>query len=587
MIDPMVSLAFAVYSNKGAYALLLGSGISRASGIPTGWEVVLDLIRKVATLEGDDCEPDPAEWFRNKHESEPDYSKLLDAIAKTPTERQQLLRSYFEPTEDERGQGLKLPTAAHKAIARLVAAGYLRVIITTNFDRLTEKALEELGITPTVISTTDQLAGALPLAHSGATVIKLHGDYLDTRIKNTEQELATYDEGLERLLDRVIDEYGLIVSGWSGDWDIALRAAIERCPSRRFTTFWATRSPLSEKAKGLSEHRQAVVLQTKDANHLFEAMREKVQALEDMAAPHPLSAKMAIATVKRHLVDPTAKIRLHDLVHEETEKLFAEMSGPAFAAQPQFPPAEELPNRVGQYETLCDILLSVLVTGCYWGNEGATKLWVTCLQRIANQADSGGGLVYLINLRRYPALLLLYGAGLAAVAAGNYQTLAALLTKPKVKNDEGKQEEICSVVYPIRVMEQDVGHLLPGMNRHFTPVSDHLFGKLRVPLRDYLPRDEDYMEAFDRFEYMLGLVHADLNRWETESGTWWGPVGCFGRRGRHILHEGNVSQRIGAEIEAEGSNWPPLKAGLFGGSLDQAKIAKSKFDGFLSRIRFF
>ena len=253
MIDPMISLAFAVYSNKGAYALLLGSGISRDSGIPTGWEVVLDLIRKVAKLEGEDCEPDPADWFRKKHGAEPDYSKLLDEIAKTPAERQQLLRGYFEPTEDERSQGLKLPSAAHKAIAQLVAAGHLRVIVTTNFDRLVEKALEEVGVAPTVISTTDQLSGALPLTHSGPTVIKLHGDYLDTRIKNTELELAAYDKGLDGMLDRIFDEYGLIVSGWSGDWDTALRAAIERSPNRRFTTFWGTRSLLSDKGKQLAE----------------------------------------------------------------------------------------------------------------------------------------------------------------------------------------------------------------------------------------------------------------------------------------------------------------------------------------------
>jgi hypothetical protein len=134
----MVSLAFSVYSNKGAYALLLGSGISRASGIPTGWEVVLDLIRKVAKLEGEDCEPDPAAWFKQKHMADPDYSKLLGVIAKTPTDRQQMLRSYFEPTEEERAHGLKSPSSGHKAIAHLVAAGYLRVIVTTNFDRLME-----------------------------------------------------------------------------------------------------------------------------------------------------------------------------------------------------------------------------------------------------------------------------------------------------------------------------------------------------------------------------------------------------------------------------------------------------------------
>lgn len=466
MIDPMVSLSFSVYSNKGAYALLLGSGISRASGIPTGWEVVLDLIRKTARLEREDCEPDPAEWFRQKHHTEPDYSKLLDEIAKTPTERQQLLRGYFEPTEDERSQGLKVPSVAHKAIAQLVAAGYLRVIITTNFDRLIEKALDDVGVAPTIISTVDQIAGALPLTHSGATIIKLHGDYLDTRIKNTDTELAAYDVALDNLLDRVFDEYGLIVCGWSADWDIALRAAIERCPSRRFTTFWATRSLLSEQAKRLSEHRKAEILQIRDANQLFDGLWEKVRALSDLAAPHPLSAKMAVATLKRYLVEPSAKIRLRDLVHDETEKLIGELNENAFPAQTSLQPAEELKQRIDKYNALSETLLSVIVTGCYWGDMQHMKLWVDCFERIANPTGSRSGLVYLLNLRRYPALLFLYGAGLAAVAAGNYQTVASILTQPKVKNENGKEAAICTEIYPLAVMKNDIAHMLPGFDRH-------------------------------------------------------------------------------------------------------------------------
>lgn len=585
MIDPMVSLSFSVYSNKGAYALLLGSGISRSSGIPTGWEVVLDLIRKTAKLEGEDCEPDPAEWFRQKHHTEPDYSKLLDEIAKTPTERLQLLRSYFEPTEDEQAQALKAPSAAHKAIAQLVAAGYLRVIITTNFDRLIEKALNDVGVAPTIISTVDQIAGTLPLTHSGATVIKLHGDYLDTRIKNTDTELASYDVALDKLLDRVFDEYGLIVCGWSADWDVALRAAIERCPSRRFTTFWATRSPLSEQAKRLSEHRKAEILQIRDADQLFEDLLEKVRALNDLAAPHPLSAKMAVATVKRYLVDPTAKIRLRDLVHEEAEKLIQELNETAFPAQASLPPAEEIKQRIDKYDALSETLLSVIVTGCYWGDRQHMKLWVDCLERVANSTGDRNGLIYLLNLRRYPALLFLYGAGLAAVAAGNYQTIASILTQPKVRNDSGREAAICTEIYPHAVMEKNVAHMLPGLDRRHTPVSDYLFDKLHATLREYIPRDEDYQAKFDRFEYLLGLVHADLTRDERGDG-WWGPVGCF--KWRNAYHpESGAIYKIGKEMELEGANWAPLKAGLFGGSVDQAKTAKAKFDAFLSKIHLY
>jgi len=248
-------------------------------------------------------------------------------------------------------------------------------------------------------------------------------------------------------------------------------------------------------------------------------------------------------------------------------------------------PAEELAKRIAKYQALCETLISVMVTGCYWGNQQHAKLWVDCLERIANPAEGGGGLLYLLKLRRYPALLLLYAGGLAAVASANYETLAALLTQPKAKDDRGQEEALCSDVYPMAVIATDAGRLLPGLDRKYTPISDHLFEKLRVHLREYIPRDEEFQTVFDRFEYLLGLVHADINRRQVENG-WWGPVGCFRWRGRHVP-ESEIMHKIGKELEAEGSNWPPLKAGLFGGVLDQAKEAKTKFDGFLSQIHWF
>ena len=35
MIEPIHSLAFSIQSNPGVYAVLIGSGVSRAAGIPT------------------------------------------------------------------------------------------------------------------------------------------------------------------------------------------------------------------------------------------------------------------------------------------------------------------------------------------------------------------------------------------------------------------------------------------------------------------------------------------------------------------------------------------------------------------------
>jgi len=50
----------------------------------------------------------------------------------------------------------------------------------------------------------------------------LHGDYADLDQRNTIDELEKYDKPLQNLLDRILDEYGLIVCGWSADWDKAL-----------------------------------------------------------------------------------------------------------------------------------------------------------------------------------------------------------------------------------------------------------------------------------------------------------------------------------------------------------------------------
>ena len=54
MLDPISVIAFDMQAAKGVFALLLGSGVSRAAKIPTGWVITLDLVRSVARLRGED-----------------------------------------------------------------------------------------------------------------------------------------------------------------------------------------------------------------------------------------------------------------------------------------------------------------------------------------------------------------------------------------------------------------------------------------------------------------------------------------------------------------------------------------------------
>lgn len=286
-VDGRVALATALYAAPGVYAVLVGSGMSSAAGVPTGWQVVQDLIRKIALADGVDpaeFEQDPEGWWVSQGHSEPRYDRLLTAMAPTDAARQGLLRRYFETQPD--GTQAE-PTAGHHALAALVAMGRVRVILTTNFDHLIERALERAGITPQVISTPSAVTGMTPLVHAPATVIKLHGDYLSLGLRNTPDELSTYPYELKELLARVFDEYGLVVVGWSAEYDTALVDAMEASPSRRYPTYWATyHGDISESARRVIAQRQACVIDTSGADEFFEDVLQKIGRLGQVARRH-------------------------------------------------------------------------------------------------------------------------------------------------------------------------------------------------------------------------------------------------------------------------------------------------------------
>lgn len=576
-IDPLTSLAFTVHSNPGTYAVLLGSGVSTGAGIPTGWSIVLDLIRRLAQLEGEKPGDDELEqWYIDKHGSAPEYTVLLEALTKTPAERQGILRGYIEPTEDEREEGLKLPTAAHHAVARLAADGFVRVIITTNFDRLMEQALEKAGVDHDVVATMDAIAGARPLVHTPCLVIKLHGDYRDTRIRSTVGELAKYDEPTDALLDQVFDNHGLILSGWSATWDPALQDAILRQPNRRYGYFWTTRGDISDGAKKLTEHRDAEVIQIESADQFFTDLSERVQALQDMDTPHPLSVGAAVATLKRLISDPSRRIRLHDLVMDEAERTRAAI------ADEHFPPNDEaftqstwkeyIADRVARYQAASEILVNLIAVGCMWSDgDEQDRIWGQALERIANHSKNHNGNTVLLALRKYPALRAMYAGGLAAVHTGHYGALRSLTTDQTFRELNDKAP-MAAALHPWRTFEQDAGQILhDGNQRRYTPVSDHLHDSLRDVLRHVIPSDEQYTVTFDRFEFLLGMIVADLKAQSDEGIYIPSPlVGSYAWRYKHSQGKG---PRDWIRTELDSEEWKAPPGGLFNGSIDRARSA--------------
>jgi len=590
-----LKLVLTITKNPGAYALLLGSGVSRAAGIPTGWEIVLDLIRKIARLQGENPEPDPEKWYVQKFGEDPDYSVLLEKLAGTQAERNALLRSYFEPNQEESEQGLKMPTAAHKAIASLVKYGYVRMILTTNFDRLLELALQEEGIVPDVISNDDTLQGVMPYVHSKCTVVKLHGDYRDIRIKNTFKELSQYSKALNAYLDRVFDEFGLIICGWSGAWDIALRNALFRAPNRRFTTYWAARGEPNEEARSLIAHRKAEVIRIKSADEFFTGFLEKVEALRELERPHPLSTRMAVATVKKYLTEEKYRIRLHDLVIGEVGDVYKELSSPRFDIS--VPPGTSFnkdffQKRMHQLEALVEKLIGMFCALIYFDkNEENAPLLTKCIERMIHppllQGHKGWreGIGALINLHWYPALLLSYAGGICALAAGHYHMLFALLGKPKYRDYYYNNRKLpaVEVLNLYHVFRSGLNKWVPRPNAEteYTPSSNYLLDVLREPLRPYLQEDGEYEITFNIYEYLLGLIYEDFINVGRERN--WAPAGRFWWRYRDDWNKSPIMDFINEGL-AQGEKWELLKAGFFEGNVERFQAAREKYHEFLKAL---
>ena len=545
--------------------------------MPTGWEVTLDLVRKLATVHNETCGSNPELWYLQKFGVPPDYSDLLAHLVKTSAERQQLLRRYWEANTEEREENKKQPTVAHRAIADLAASNFVKVIVTTNFDHLMEAALRNVGVNPTVLSSAEQIRGALPLVHTRCCVFKVHGDYLDPNIRNTEEELSEYPEEVDRFLDEVFDNFGLIVCGWSAEWDIALRQALFRARSRRFSTYWAVRGKLGNEAQQLVVHRKSEVVRIENADSFFSTLQQSVEAIDEFAPPHPLSTAVAIASIKRYLVEPTHRIRLTDLVRRNVDEV-VELTSEEHVSieQGPLPTNESTTERLRRYDAVCSTLLSMAAVGAAWAESDHHQIWRTALERLGRQRANRGGDVWL-DLQRYPATLLLYALGIGALTQQKFSLVEDMFTANLINKHKGTDTAV-SALPPLRLVAYSGPRrmqMLEGVQGH-TPLSDWIHGVLTRHVKDVIPDEDQYTLAFDLFEVLMALRCARGR----QSTKYWAPVGAFVHR---TDNQERVLRRIEESLTLNGGDSPFVTSGLMGPTASAGMEAIQEFRDFVSR----
>jgi len=237
-----------------------------------------------------------------------------------------------------------------------------------------------------------------------------------------------------------------------------------------------------------------------------------------------------------------------------------------FPVQDQSANKEEFAKRLSDYEDATKELQQIVILVAKWGSPEQLLLLEKIFVRIA-EADRGssGGRVVWLRLIWYPIMILMYSAGISAIASKRYDVLIIILqtlVEANPLDGKGRQPLIMPVTDNISDLHSTF-KLLPGLEQKYVPRSEHLYKILQPTIEDLLFLGRNYESYFDLFEMLYALIYSDV------SNRQWGPPGRFSWKETQGFGEGPLTQ-MSNQLYREKEQWPPLKAGLFESSVERA-----------------
>lgn len=571
-IERITTLAFSMYSNKGAYALLLGAGISRSAHIPSGWEVEELLIKQLAATQGVINAENWHQWYKDKYGFSATYSSLLKAIVKTPTERVQLMRGFFEPTPEEKELGWKEPTKAHRAIAKLAKDGYIRIILTTNFDRLLEDALKAEGINPQVICHESEIDKATPIVHNNTpTIIKINGDYIDCRFRNTTEELDDYPDLLKRYVRRIFEDYGLITCGWSAEWDKGLVGILNDSSLSRYNSFFASVGKTSDIIKTLAATKHGEIMSIDSADNLFTDIFEQISALAQSNTSRSMSHDVMMARVKKYLSSEQYSIEYSDLIEKLGTEAYDKIIAKANYNVRLSPDLFSL--YLDWHHNAVRALIDIAILAVRWGKPHHIEMFGDILVKLCTKPIRNGESYYEDTqyLHALGATLLLNAIGVACIKYKRFAELNNIL-QLKVPAGNFMGYHRMSLLYLLASMRwsYDTLNHLAHTNWYY-PQSYILLERLRPHFQNLFTVETEYENTFYIWEHLESLLYGYnkcyiLDRFCV-------PTGQF-LRSRFEYMRKNDEEPYQAFFNSANklkNEWEPIRQGMFGGSYDAYK----------------
>ena len=307
---------------------------------------------------------------------------------------------------------------------------------------------------------------------------------------------------------------------------------------------------------------------------------------------------------KEMLLEPSRRIELDDLVSQEVQRVLGVLQDDAKFSGPLGGTNEDQVVRLAEQATelfhLVEPFCASLHVAVRWGSPEILAPWSNGLRSFVTVANKvQGGNAALLDLRNIPGMVAVFTAGITAVSTGTWPNLKALLVDQLVKDKHeasrsmllleatdpftpfaSTNDIVPNTLARAAVQEKDFIEAYKDFverkdGRYFTPVAEWIFQLNRPTFADQWPDEDTFAAEMDRAEIVLGLLSQDaaLTRAGLEQRGW-ARSRWFGRSlWRHRHRSGSPVADLGEELENQGLQWPPLRAGLFGGDPSRAKAA--------------
>ena len=298
----------------------------------------------------------------------------------------------------------------------------------------------------------------------------------------------------------------------------------------------------------------------------------------------------------------------------------------AYADPEQFPatfdsrtPKDQLKQYIviaRRYHDATTGVLDRIITGCRWENSAHERIWTGAITALAEprplnqtvrsrQPNPAGGQALIMTARNerlealslLPATLTMYAGVIAAVEGQNFGAVRALTTDGRVSRSVFHPDPKVTVIEkvgPWEAVASDERSMLAlraaqqtaandeALDEQLTAIANgnvrrprfvasaYLFDALRPHFADHT--EARYRELFDQAETLLSLIVADQMAQHRPFVEPWLRLFVDTVADSPSLDRSMPGMYL-AEAIAAGADWPPLQAGMFGGSPDRVKAA--------------